>query len=193
MLHGRVVYDVGSMIDPAVGALLAGAFALLFASAALHKLLDLERFAAAFRGYQVVPPGLGTGSLLVPLFELAIAAALLVTRSRSVAAAAGAALLLMYAAAIAINLGRGRRDLDCGCGGPRERRPIGAWMVWRNIVLAALLGALLRPSAQRPLGAADALTIGAGTAVAAILYTCVEVLLGRAAPYLPRARGGERA
>jgi len=193
MLHGRVVYDVSSMIDPAVGALLAGAFALLFASAAFHKLLDLGRFAAAFRAYQVVPAGLEAVSLLVPVLELAIAAALLVARSRSGAAAAGAALLLAYAAAIAINLGRGRRDLDCGCGGPRERRPIGAWMVWRNIVLAALLGALLLPWAQRPLGAADALTIGAGTAVAALLYMCVEALLGRAAPYLPRARGGERA
>lgn len=193
MLHGRVVYDVGCMIDPAVGALLAGAFALLFASAAFHKLLDLGRFTAAFRAYQVVPPALGAVSLLVPLLELAIAAGLLAARSRSGAAAAGAALLLAYATAIAINLGRGRRDLDCGCGGPRERRPIGAWMVSRNVVLAVLLGALLLPWTQRPLGAADALTIGAGTAVAALLYMCVDVLLGRAAPYLPRARGGERA
>ena len=181
------------MIDPAVVALLAGAFALLFASAAFHKLLDLGRFAAAFRAYQVVPPALGAVSLLVPVLELAIAAALLAARSRRGAAAAGAALLLAYAAAIAVNIGRGRRDLDCGCGGPRERRPIGAWMVWRNITLAALLGALLLPRAQRPLGAADAVTIGAGTAVAALLYMCVEVLLGRVAPHLSRARGEEHA
>jgi hypothetical protein len=178
-------------MDPAVGALLAGAFALLFASAAFHKLLDLGRFAAAFGAYRVVPPALGTLSPLVPLLELAIAAALLAPRSRSGAAAAGAALLLAYAAAIAINLGRGRRDLDCGCGGPRERRPIGAWMVWRNGALAALLAALLLPLTQRPLGAADALTIGAGTAVAALLYLCAEVLLGRTMPPVPRARGGE--
>ena len=181
------------MIDPAVGALLAGAFALLFASAAFHKLLDLGRFAAAFHAYEVVPPALGAVSLLVPLLELATAAALLATRSRRGAAAAGAALLLAYAAAIAINLGRGRRDLDCGCGGPRERRPIGAWMVWRNIVLAVLLATLLLPWTPRPLGAADALTIGAGTAVAALLYLSAEVLFGHVAPYLPRARGGERA
>ena len=192
MLHGRVVYDVGRMIDPAVGALLAGAFALLFASAAFHKLLDLGRFAAAFRAYEVVPPALGALSLLVPLLELAIAAALLATRSRGGAAAAGAALLLAYAAAIAINLGRGRRDLDCGCGGPRERRPIGAWMVWRNVLLATLLAALLLPWTQRPLGPADALTIGAGTVVAALLYMCVEVLWGRPARYLAATRGGER-
>jgi len=193
MVHVRVVYDGDSMIDPAVGALLAGAFALLFASAAFHKLLDLERFTAAFSAYEVVPPALSGSALLVPLIELAIAAALLATRSRPCAAVAGAALLLTYAVAIGVNLGRGRRDLDCGCGGPRERRPIGPWMVWRNIALAALLAALLLPWAPRPLGAADAVTISAGTAVAALLYMCVDVLLGRATPRLPRARSGEQA
>jgi hypothetical protein len=193
MVHVRVVYDGGRMIDPAVGALLAGAFALLFASAAFHKLLDLGRFAAAFRAYEVVPPTLSGSALLVPLIELAIAVALLATRSRPAAAVAGAALLLAYAVAMGVNLGRGRRDLDCGCGGPRERRPIGPWMVWRNIALAALVAALLLPWAPRPLGAADAVTIGAGTAVAALLYMCVDVLSGRAAPRLPRARSGEQA
>ena len=79
------------MIDPAVAALLAGAFALLFASAALHKLLDPGRFAAAFRAYEVVPPALARVALLVPLLELAVAAALLAARSRGGAAAAGAA------------------------------------------------------------------------------------------------------
>jgi hypothetical protein len=181
------------MIDPAVGALLTGAFALLFASAAFHKLLDLGRFAAAFRAYEVLPGALSRVALLVPPIELAIAAALLAPRSRTSAALAGAVLLLAYAVAIGVNLGRGRRGLDCGCGGPRERRPIGPWMVWRNIVLAALLAAVLLPWAPRALGAADALTIGAGTAVAALLYMCVDALLGRAAFQPPRVRDGEQA
>ena len=193
MVHGRVVYDVVLMIDPAVAALLAGAFALLFASAAFHKLLDLRRFGAAFRAYEVVPPALGRLSLLVPLLELAIAASLLATDSRHGAAAAGAALLLTYAVAIAINLGRGRRDLDCGCGGPRERQPIGAWMVWRNIALGVLLGALLLPQTSRALDATDALTIGAGTVVAALLYMSVDVLSGRAALPAARLREASRA
>ena len=181
------------MIDPAVSALLAGAFALLFASAALHKLIDPARFGEAFRAYELLPASLAWVSALLPVFELVVAAALLPAASRSGAAAAGAALLLLYAAAMAVNLGRGRRDLDCGCGGPSARRAIGVWMVYRNLLLAALLAVLLLPSAPRPLGAVDALTIGAGTAVAALLYLCAEVLLGRVAPYLPRARGGERA
>jgi methylamine utilization protein MauE len=177
------------MIDPAVAALLAGAFALLFASAALHKLLDLGRFTAAFRAYEVVPSAFASASGLLPLLELAVAVALLPAGSRSGAAAAGAVLLLTYAAAISINLFRGRRDLDCGCGGPSERRRIGVWMVWRNLLLAALLGLLLLPAGPRALGAVDALTIGAGTAVAALLYMSLDVLLARVAPQVVRLSG----
>lgn len=170
------------MIDPAVGALLAGAFALLFASAALHKLLGFEHFAAVFRAYEVLPAAFARLSPLVPILELTIGAALLASPSRHGAAAAGIALLLAYAVAIGINLARGRRDLACGCGGPNDRRPIAAWMVWRNLILAALLGVMLLPSVMRPMGPADALTIGTGTAVAALLYISLDSLLGRLMP-----------
>jgi hypothetical protein len=178
-----------AMIDPAVGALLAGAFALLFASAALHKLLHHAAFSEAFRAYAVVPPGLARLSVLVPPLELMVAAALLAGGSRAGAAAAGAALLLLYASAIAINLARGRRDLSCGCGGPNDRRPIAAWMVWRNLLLAGLLGVTLLPWVPRPLGAADALTIGAGTAVTALLYMSLDGLLGHVVPRSAALRG----
>ncbi len=169
------------MIDPAVGALLASAFALLFAGAALHKWIDPERFAAAFRAYEVVPPPLLWLSRIVPVLELAVAAALLPRAARSGAAALGMALLITYAAAIAVNLARGRRDLDCGCGGALERRAIGPWMVWRNLVLAALLAVLLLPWGPRPLIAVDALTIAVGTAVTALLYMTLDALLARGA------------
>ena len=180
------------MIDPAVGALLAGAFALLFASAALHKLLDPQHFAAAFSAYELVPASLGFLSRLVPLLELAVALALLAARWRSSAAVVGGALLLVYAAAIAVNLRRGRADLDCGCAGPAARRPIRTWMVWRNILLAALLAALLLPRAPRPLTAADALTIGAGITVVALLYLSLDTLLVRSLPFA-RLRAGSQA
>ena len=189
MVHARVVYHVCLMIDPAVSALLAGAFALLFGSAALHKWLEAQRFADAFRAYDLVPASLAWISRLLPALELAVALALLAPPSRAGAAAAGAALLLVYAAAIGVNLGRGRRTLDCGCGGPRERRPIGIWMVWRNLFLCALLAALLLPGAPRALASVDALTIGAGTAVAALLYMSLDALLGRAR--LPAAAAAE--
>jgi len=170
------------MIDPVIGALLAGSFALLFAGAALSKLLDPPRFHAAFAAYQVVPPALARLSPAVPLLEVIVAAGLLVHGSRVGAAAAGAALLVIYAAAIAINLGRGRRDLACGCGGPNDHRPIAAWMVWRNLGLAGLLGVSVLPWAPRPLSGPDALTIGVGTAVIALLYMSLDSLLGRLQP-----------
>ncbi|MBV8909770.1 MAG: methylamine utilization protein MauE [Gammaproteobacteria bacterium] len=170
------------MIDPAVGALLAGAFALLFASASLHKLLDLRHFAEVFGAYEVLPPAFARLSPLVPLLELTVGAALLAGASRTGAAASGSALLVAYAAAIGINVARGRRDLSCGCGGPNDRAPVACWMVWRNLVLAALLGVTLLPWSSRPMGAADALTIGAGTAVTALLYISLDGLLGRLMP-----------
>jgi len=177
------------MIDPAIGALLAGAFALLFASAALHKLLGRAAFAQVFRAYGVVPPALAGLAVFVPLLELTVAAALLTAAARSGAAASGVALLVTYAAAIAVNLGRGRRDLACGCGGANDARPIAAWMVWRNLALAALLALTLLPWSPRTLGAADAITIGAGTSAAALLYMSVDTLLGRVRPRAALLRG----
>lgn len=170
------------MIDPAIGALLAGAFALLFASAALQKLRDLRAFAEAFRAYQILPDAAAPLAWLVPTLELTIALGLLVAASRPGASAAGAALLLAYACAIGVNLRRGRRDLACGCGGPEERRPIAAWMVGRNVLLAALLGVVALPWLARPMQPSDALTIGVGTAVTALLYASLDRLLGRIAP-----------
>jgi hypothetical protein len=170
------------MIDPAVGALLAAAFALLFAGAALHKFMDLGHFAGVFRAYRIVPPLLAPLAVLVPLLELCVAAGLLLRGARPLACAGGALLLAIYAAAIAINLARGRRELTCGCGGPNDRRPIATWMVARNLLLAVLLAALLAPWGARPLGAADALTVGAGTLIAALLYMSIDALLARVAP-----------
>jgi len=177
------------MIDPALGNLLAAAFALLFASAAIHKLRDLTGFADAFAAYELLPAGAARLAWLVPGLELAVTAGLLAGPARTAASAAGAALLLVYAAAIGVNLQRGRRDLACGCGGPLERRPISPWMVWRNLALAALLTALLLPWSARPLERADALTVGAGTAVVALLYMSLERLLGRVAPQAALLRG----
>jgi hypothetical protein len=177
------------LIDPAIGAMLAGALALLFVSAAFNKLRSLQRFAEVFRAYRLLPEAVARLAWLVPALELTVGVGLLARRSRAGASAAGAALLLAYAAAIAINLRRGRRDLACGCGGPHERRPIAAWMVWRNLVLAGLLGALLLPWIVRPMAAADAITIGAGTAVAALLYMSLERLLAQISPRTALLRG----
>jgi len=85
--------------------------------------------------------------------------------------------MLAYGAGIAINLARGRRDLDCGCAGPNDRRPIAAWMIWRNVGIAILLSAVLLPWSDRVFELTDGVTVGFGTACCALVYLCLDRLL----------------
>lgn len=167
-------------VDPAIAAITSGGGALLFGGAAWHKLRAPERFDATFTAYELL------GRMrrwrlprLLPVVEALVAGGMLLEMSRPVAAGAGVLLLLVYSAAIAINLSRGRRDLACGCGGPHDRRRIAPWMVWRNVTVALALLVLMLPLGMRPLGATDAVTIGFGTATIALVYLCVDELLGR--------------
>jgi hypothetical protein len=166
-------------IDPAIACLIVACTALLFAAAALHKLRDLRRFGGIFAAYGLLPFAVGRhSSRAVPLLEAAVAVGLLYDRSRAPATCVGIVLLLAYAGAIAVNLRRGRRDLACGCGGPDDRRPIAGWMVWRNISIAILLATALLPWSPRPLVLTDAVTMGFGTAACALVYLCLDRLLG---------------
>jgi hypothetical protein len=167
------------MLDPAIGAVLVGCYALLLVGAARHKLRDLGQFGEIFAGYGVLPVlHRWRLSWLVPAFELLAAMGMLLPVSRRAAAAAAAALLLGYASAIFFNLRAGRHLVTCGCGGPDERRPIAAWMVWRNLLLAVGLGITLLPWDTRPLEWTDALTFACGVTTIALLYSCAERLLG---------------
>jgi hypothetical protein len=179
------------MLDPAIGFLLLGCFALLFLSAALQKLRALPRFAEVLRAYRVLPAGAVRIAVLLPLLELMLALALLVPVTRMAAAGAGAALLALYAGAIALNLARGRRDLACGCGGSDEARPIAPWMVVRNLLLASLLVGTLLSWQVRTLLATDVLTVVGGVTIATLLYVSLDRLLGRVVPRTA-AFGGSR-
>jgi Methylamine utilisation protein MauE len=177
------------MLDPAIGALLAGLFALLFAVAAVHKLRGRAHVAEVFAAYRLLPAALNRTSVLLPVLEALVAAAVLLPATRVAAACTGAALLVAYAAAIAVNLRRGRLALACGCGGPNERRPIAPWMVARNLLLAAALLVLVLPWLPRPWSGSDAVTLVGGIAVAALLYTSLDRLLSRVAPQGARLTG----
>jgi methylamine dehydrogenase accessory protein MauD len=97
------------MLDPAIGDLIVGCFALLFVSAAGHKLRDLPQFAQVFAAYGIAPViSRWQLSWLVPVVEIAVALGMLLPPARSVAVAAGATLLLGYAIAIGVNLRAGR-------------------------------------------------------------------------------------
>ena len=177
------------MLDPAVGGLLLGCFALLFASAALHKLRDLAHFTEALRAYQVLPEGAARLAPVVPLAELTVAAGLFPGATRFGAGLGGSALLVAYTCAIAVNLRRGRRDLACGCGGADDARPIAPWMVARNLVLVLLLAITLVPWNARPLLPVDTLTVAGGAAVATLLYASLDRLLGRTGARTDALRG----
>jgi|SRR5882757_2015700 len=165
-------------IDPAVACLIVASVGLLFLVAAIHKLRDLRRFSEVFAAYRLLPMSAGRRlAAVVPALELAVAVGLLFDDLRMMALWLGIALLLIYAAGIAVNLARGRRDLDCGCGGPYDRRPIAAWMIWRNIGIAIVLAGALLPWSDRPLVLTDGVTVGFGTACCALVYLCLDRLL----------------
>jgi hypothetical protein len=104
----------------------------------------------------------------VPAAEAAVAVLLVAPATSAIGKAGAVALMVAYAAAIGVNLARGRRHIDCGCAGPRARRPIGAGLVVRNALLAAVALAALAPVHARPLVWVDALTVsGAVFALAA--------------------------
>src|ERR1700733_4626835 len=102
------------MIDPTISALLAGCFALLFLSAASHKLLQPGAFAATFVAYRILPDRLAPPSRLGALLGVFVGVSPLSGAAPPAAGAAGALLLALYAGVLALNLQRGRRDLACG-------------------------------------------------------------------------------
>jgi len=165
------------MIDPAIHSFMAIGFAVLFGTAVAHKLRAPAKFVATLAEYRIVPAPLvlPTG-ISIMVLEGALAVGLLWPETRSVCGPIGAGLILIYGTAIGINLSRGRRDLDCGCS--FRRRPIGRWMVARNLLLAAALLALSLPVSGRPLGLVDAATIVAGLIVSFLLYASADLLLG---------------
>jgi uncharacterized membrane protein YphA (DoxX/SURF4 family) len=159
--------------------LIVASIALLFASAGVHKLRDMRRFDEIFSAYGLMPALARLRvSRIVPILEIGVAAGLLIDVCRPYAGAVGIVMLWGYAAAIAVNLRRGRRDLACGCGGPDERRPISAWMVWRNILMSLALAVVLQPWASRPLGFTDGVTIVFGLLTITLVYLCTDRLLG---------------
>jgi Methylamine utilisation protein MauE len=179
------------MIDPALGSLLLVGLALLFATAAFHKFRDIGRFSLVLAAYRVIPDAAAHRlAWIFPCTELAVALALPSPPLRRWAALAAAGLLLVYAAGMSLNLARHRHDLDCGCTAAGGRRPIAAWMVWRNLILVLASVAAALPWASRPLAGADFWTVAGGSAAAVALYAAVDRLLGEVAP---RAlRGGVR-
>jgi hypothetical protein len=171
-----------SAIDPVLSVVAALGTALLFAAAAAHKLSDWPRFRAAVGNYRIAPqPLVPALAIAVVAIEITAAELLLLPASRPAGALLAAGLLAAYAAAIGVNLRRGRSSIDCGCMGAGSRRPIGPWIVTRNLIMAIFVLAAALPATSRPLVALDALTIGGALACLGILYAGQDALQRNAA------------
>ena len=177
------------MIDPALVVVLRVTLALLFVTAALHKLRDLQAFRVALGDYELVPwPLTGIVAAGLAAAELGVAGMLLTPWARPWGFAAAALLLALYTAAVSVNLLRGRRAIDCGCFGPALRLELGPGLVARNALLIA--GALtgLLPATARALSALDLLPIVASIGFLCAAQAAASRLLANA-PALRALRG----
>jgi hypothetical protein len=165
-----------SFNDPLVMWLAAAWLAVLFAHAAVAKLVDRPLFEQHIAAYHVPFALLPLAVWAVPLAELA-AAALLLSPWRSLGALLAAGLLLTYAGAMAVHKLQGRA-LDCGCGG--EPLPVSWALVGRNVALALLAPMAAGSGAiaeARALGLGDFAVVAASLPVAALLYAAFNQLL----------------
>ncbi len=164
------------MLDPVLQHTLLGAFALLFAFAALEKWQAKALFAAQLGAYQLLPAALVTpASFLVMALEV-ITATLLLTTGNHYGCLLGISLLLAYGGAITINLVRGRSHIDCGCLGS-EGEGISYHLVVRNLVLAGLLAIPLLPTADRAYLLLDYFSVIAGVIALSAAYLTINTLI----------------
>ncbi len=113
--------------------------ALVFVVAGVAKLSDRKGSRQAILDFGL-PAALATPlGVLLPLAELAVAAALIPTATAWWGAIGALALLLLFILGIAANLARGRKP-DCHCFGQLHSAPAGWKTLLRNGVLAAVAG-----------------------------------------------------
>src|SRR5215212_11370000 len=111
--------------------------ALVFLVAGMTKLADRPGTQLAIVDFGL-PARLATPlGILLPLCELAVAAALLPTETAWWGALGALALLLLFSSGISINLARGHKP-DCHCFGQFYSAPAGWSTIARNGLLAAV-------------------------------------------------------
>src|SRR3954467_5078738 len=155
-------------MDPVVLAarlLLGGVFVV----AGVGKLADLPGFRGTLRGFGVGERRSRIGAVVLPLAELATAAALLVQPWAIWGAAAALLLLVAFTGAIVNALARGDAP-DCGCFGALHSAPVGSRQVVRNAALAAPAVFVVAAGpgsaiAKEGVSAAIAMLLGASTCV----------------------------
>ncbi|MGH7606652.1 MAG: MauE/DoxX family redox-associated membrane protein, partial [Gemmatimonadales bacterium] len=111
-----------------------GGLALVFIAAGVGKLLDPVGSRRALRDFGVPRGWAGPGAWLLPIAELAAAAALLTQALARVGAVASLLLLAAFALGVANALRQGRAP-DCHCFGQLHSAPAGRGTLVRNLAL----------------------------------------------------------
>lgn len=174
--------------DPVPTMLASAFFALLFGTAATHKLLSWHLFKQQLGDYRILPRAWNTpAAVLVPAAEALLALSWLSDPTRPPAALLSASLLAVYGAAMAWNLSKGRDTIDCGCGGTDGAQVIRPALVVRNLLLACASAglALSVPSAQqgmRAIGWIDWISVVAGALALLGMYAVTNQLLANMPP-----------
>jgi len=118
---------------------------VVFGLAAAGKLADRAGGRRALVDLGIPERFTAAGAVLLPLAELAVAAALLVGPWARLGAAGALALLGLFSFVVALNLAAGRQT-DCHCFGRLPSSRIGAATLVRNGMLAVLSALLLGPA-----------------------------------------------
>jgi len=172
------------LVDPALHWTLRASLALLWLTAAAHKLRDLRQFVQALAAYDLVPVVLRANVARAIVVLEATIGLTLVASDIALPAVSSATLLAAYSVAIGINLVRGRR-IDCGCVGPALRVPLGNSLLVRNglLIVASLM--LCLGTTTRALVWLDVATVIAATATGALLYTASATAFANGARLAP--------
>jgi peroxiredoxin len=153
------------------------ALAVVFAIAGAAKLADRAGTGQAIEDFGVASRFSPALSLLLPIVELAIAAALLPAASARIGALAAIALLATFSLGITRTLRAGTAP-DCNCFGGLTQTKVGRGSLVRNLLLAGLAGFVAFSPGVEPVSAFHWLTVPAAQDRPAIafLIACVAGL-----------------
>jgi hypothetical protein len=173
---------------PVFAAQMAAFEGWLLGAAAIHKAARWTHSLSVMRRFAGVPGALAAPALGAALaLESAAAAMLLVGRGRAAGAVLAVLIFGLYAALIARAVAQGRRDVDCGCSFGPALRPLGAFQIARNLVLAAL-AAFIAGVAAHGGAVSGRATLAVGGLALLALYGALDQVMS-----LQPLRGGELA
>lgn len=148
--------------------------------AGVHKLSPANQnyYRGVLEGYGLkYHSQLNLASLVLGVFEVFTAIALLLPASRPLGALLAIALFSVYFVAMAIQLIQGKRDLDCGCAGPLGSTKISPALLLRNAFLIAFAAfCLMEPASLLGQFTGSALSVPFAL-VALLVYVCAEQLI----------------